>query len=489
MVKHRVRALAPVAGLGLILFQAWAYARALPLILGPRVILQPWLLRRGFVMYESIIDIHTPLMPLVIAALAPLNPDGLILAKSVLIALLSLTTFLTFAAAARKSGGMAGVWAAFFVVVWSPTFGFTRLWHESFLAPLYLLLFLAYDGSVQRRSIRSCLYVGLLGGAAVLTKQHAAVVFAAFVAWMGASNWYSLRSGRELLREIALMLLGALLPVAAYTVYQYSQAGSVANFLYWTIGYALTSDFKTLASMAPTPVQVELVTSSCLLLPLAIFAAIDGQRKGDIHWRQRGLGMALIAASTVTEFPRFGMFHLQATLPLVAVVSALALRYLARLGPSWRVVAASLALALPVYWLTTAVPAYRPALAPRQPQTILQYSNLVPLAADIRANIGPTDCVYVYTDDEANSNLYYVLRCLPPKYWIFHYPWYMQAWMRKRIILSLEADSPKWVVYFPDHWGINGMAPEFLKYLEDHYQTDAELTWAGQDVLLLRRDP
>ena len=66
---------------GALLFQAYAYYFKLPLSLGPRVILQPWLLRHGFILYETAVDIHTPLMPLSIAALSSVIPDGLRLAK------------------------------------------------------------------------------------------------------------------------------------------------------------------------------------------------------------------------------------------------------------------------------------------------------------------------------------------------------------------------------------------------------------------------
>lgn len=67
-----------LAGLsGLLIFQAYAYYYRLPLSLGPRVILQPWLLQHGFIMYENIVDMHSPLMPMILAALVPLIPNGL----------------------------------------------------------------------------------------------------------------------------------------------------------------------------------------------------------------------------------------------------------------------------------------------------------------------------------------------------------------------------------------------------------------------------
>ncbi len=89
--------------------QAAAYYARLDLSLGPRVILQPWLLERGLLMYEQLADLHSPLLPLLIAALRPLVPNGLLLAKLTLIALLSLTTLLAFVATWRTLGG-GGRW-------------------------------------------------------------------------------------------------------------------------------------------------------------------------------------------------------------------------------------------------------------------------------------------------------------------------------------------------------------------------------------------
>ena len=474
--------------LGLLVFQAWAYYYKLPLSLGPRVILQPWLLWRGFTMYENIADLHSPLMPLLIATLRPLIPDGLTLAKLVLIALLSLSTLLTFVAGWRKTGWLGGLWAACFVVVWSPTFGFGKLWHESFLTPLYLLLFLLYDASPTRRSARSCLLIGFLGGTAVLFKQHAAVVFSAFVVWNAFTTWYFHRSGSKLLRELGLTALAAVLPVSAYAMYQYAQAGSLSSFLYWTIGYSVTSDYASLAAQLPTISQLGVIVSSCLLIPAAIFCAIESKRTGDKTWLHLGLGLILLGTSSITAYPLFSFFHLQAALSMLALVSALTLAYVLRPGIPGRLFALGIALALFAFWLITTGSAYRPVLDAQAQQFIWEYSDLVPLAQEVRQYIGPTDCIYIFPDDEATANLYYLLRCSPPKFWIFHYPWYMLDWIRNRILVTLNADPPEWIAYFPGRWDGENRAPEIMDYLH-HYRREATFQWAQGEVWLLERLP
>jgi hypothetical protein len=474
--------------LGLLAFQSWAYYHALPITLGPRVILEPWLLHRGFVMYESIVDIHAPLMPLLIATLATLIEDGLKLGKLLLAALLSLTTLLTFLVVWRKAGWLYGLWAAGVLVIWSPTFGFGFLWHESFLAPLYLLMFLAYDASTERRSTMSCLFTGFLGGVAILFKQHAILVLAAFVSWSLFTNWHLRRSRSLLLREIGLLVLAATLPVLAYAVYQYSQADSLGGLFYWTVAYPLTSDFKSLAAQLPTLRQMEMLASSCLLVPAAIYSVVDSKRSGDKTWMHAGLGLTLVVASSATAYPRFEFFHLQATLPLLASVSAFAVAYLLGRARPIRLAFMAIVVALSAFWLMTAGSAYRLIMAPPALQPVRQYSELVPLAREIRQYIGPADCIYIFAEVEGNSNLYYLLRCLPPKFWIFHYPWNMEPWMRNQVIASLAVNPPKWIAYFPNRWNAGHNAPDIMQYLQDHYQGTNFKSAVG-DMQLLRRMP
>ena len=73
---------------------------------------------------------------------------------------------------------------------------------------------------------------------------------------------------------------------------------------------------------------------------------------------------------------------------------------------------------------------------------------MIPLARDIRQAVGEDACVYLFPDDEATANLYYLLGCHTPRFWIFHYPWYLTETIRGRILETLETDPPEWIVHF-----------------------------------------
>jgi len=481
---------APVALVGLaclLLFQAWSYAYNLPLSLGPRVVLEPWLLRQGFVLYEQIADLHTPLLPLILSGLLPLFSDAMTCAKATLVVLISLSTVLVFVMGRRTGGWLAGLWAAWFFVTWSPTIGYGKLWHETLLAPLYLLLLLLYDPATARRPAWSSLLVGLLGGMAVLAKQQAAAVLAALILWSACTSRRSCRPISALLKDVMPLVAAALLPVLALAIGLYARAGTLAGFWHWTILYGLTSSYRRTAALSPDLGQVGIVMSSCLLLPAAILCLVDLKGQGCASWRRLAWGLTALAASSLTVFPRFHLFHLQAALPVLAWLSSMTLAHAVRRQNAGRLFAAGIALALSGFWLVTAGAAYRPVPHADQPRTIWEYSALEPLASEVKEAIGVGERVYIYPNDEATANLYYLLRCPPPRFWVFDYPWYADAWMQAKVVRALQEDPPDWVISFAGGPDASNEPSEIAHYLQEHYRREIQLHWDLGEVWLLRR--
>src|SRR5690606_24971572 len=111
------------------------------------------------------------------------------------------------------------------------------------------------------------LAIGMLGGCAILLKQHAALVLTAFVAWNALTTWRVHHSVRAVAREVGLLVLGALLPALAFAVYQLALAGSLHDFLYWTLVFNVTSGYGAEAALAPNAAQIRLLAAGGLLLP------------------------------------------------------------------------------------------------------------------------------------------------------------------------------------------------------------------------------
>jgi len=471
--------------------QALAYYYALPLSLGPRVILQPWLMQQGYLIYEHIADEHTPLMYLLLLAVQPLISNGLLLAKIVLISLISMTTLLTFWAAARTGGWLAGVCSVLFFTIWSPIFGYGKLWHETFLAPLYILLLIQWRPPLSPRpNARSSLIAGFLLGLALLVKQHALAVILSLILWEILVGWHTHRPAHHLFLEVILFVFAASLPIAAFAGYHLLKAGTVKNLVFWTVTFNFVNDYKQLASLSPKIAQLRFLAPAYFLLPPFTLHLLTSKDNRTI-WSSEGWALVLLIASCLTAYPRFGYFHLQASLPILAWLSGTTLaRLLSIRSPevARRPPLIGLICSLILLWALHAGIPYYSALHDNQPRGIREYTDLVPLASEIRRYIGPTDCIYILPDDEATANLYYLVECKPPKFWIpTSYPWFMLDMLKPKIIQTLEQASPEWVVYFPGRWGIEQHGQEIVTYVQSKYQLETKLSWAEGEVWLLQR--
>jgi len=480
--------LAVLAGLSaLVIFQAWAYFARMQLWLGPRVVLQPWLIARGFVMYRDIVDLHAPLMPLILSALVPWFRDGILLAQVAIASLVSVSTLLTFEIGRRTVGWIGGLWAAWCFVVWSPTFVFFKLWHESFLAPIYLLWLFFYNPSGKPRPFAQSLLLGILGGAAVLIKQHAVVPFTAFVVWNVITRRHFRSPIPVILRETAWILLGASLPLLVYGVYQTLRAGTLEGFLYWTIQFNMVSEYKAIASLRPTVAQFGVLASALLIMPAAILCMFDAKRRGDHDWLNFGLLILLLVTGSVTAYPRFEFYHLQPVLSMIALTSAMTFAYVLRRTNEGRFFAAGVAIALTCFWFVTAGYEYRPVIRPEWNRPVWDYSALKPLADDIQKSIPANQRLFIFPDSEVYSNLYYLMRAEPPRYWVLHYPWYAVDRVRIRILGALKDSPPDWIIRFPDRYGFVDRAPDIDRFIQNHYRWEIRVPWTAGDVMLLKR--
>jgi len=471
----------------LVVFQAFAYYYRLDPVLGARIIFEPWLMQKGFILYENIADIHSPLLPSILSIVRPLCPDGVVLAKLILVGILSFTTVLVFFSGMRATNPMGGLIAALFFVALSPMFRFTKLWQETLLAPVYLAWMLLYKPDSENRSARVLLYCGLSGGIALLIKQYAIVPFIGLIAWHLCTDFRRHHAIKKAIRDMVIMTAAAALILAMYVLYHYLHAGTLKGIAYWTFLYVLTSKYASLAAEPPMLYELKFVLWCFIFIPFALYAMIIAKRREKPEWLIYGLGFVLFATSSVCEYPRFDMYHLQAASPLIAVLSSMAVMHMLTAVKGKRFIFTGAVLVIASYLIISAGHNYSRVIMSGTPQTIKEYSDLIPLAKDLRHIIGNSDCIFIFPDDETTSNLYYIMQCTPPRFWVFHYPWFLTDTVRQQIQKMLKEAPPKWIVYFPDYWGAESYAPEVAHYIKEHYQQKAVFPWRRGNVLLLKK--
>ncbi|GEM_PF-2356684 len=475
----------------LLLYQAWLYYYKMPLSLGPRVIFEPWALRNGAVLFENLVDIHSPLMPWLLSVLGWLIPNELRLAKLALVGLLSLITLFIFLVARRFSGNWAGLAAAALFVFWAPTFGTGKLWYETFLTPAYLVYLLVFTPSDRPRSFCWWFFWGFFGGFTVLIKQHAALVFAAFLIWEGITAFSLKRPWRTILRDVLFTGLFSFVPIALALIVQMVQAGTVTSMIYWLVQYPLNGVYEELGSNPPTIGHLKFFIELNILLLPAIIWFINLIRTKNEAWRQVGLWLCIFLVGGFTAYPRFSNYHTLPILPVSILISVWILNSLLHSHESRfiRSFSVGITIAITSLWFVNHYSSHLNAIQNSQPRVIAEYSNLQSLADEIRQTTGPIDSLYILADDESTSNLYYLLDCSPPDYWIFHYAWYMLPDVKMKILTFLKETPPEWVLFLPDKWQLETYAPELLDYVRANYTEAAEVTLDGNPVALMHRIP
>ncbi len=488
-MRRTLLSLVPVSLIAMI--QSWAYYSYLPLSLGPRVILQPWMMHQGRLLYRDIGDEHAPLMYFILTILYSFVQNGPLLARCVLISLLTMNVWLAFWVGKSFGGTTAGVLSALFFGLWSPLFGYGKLWHETFLSHVYLLLVMQYPSTLSKsHGFRALFVLGLLIGVALLIKQHAIVVLFSILCWdFLVSRFFSLPLSQAIKRS-ALLLISTLIPVVCFVGYYLWTGGKLSDFVFWTIIFNIINDYVRLASKFPGIEQMRLIAPAYLLVLPAIFFVLKSADDRIIKAKM-GLAFMMLIASSATAFPRFELFHLQTSLPILSVISGCVLaRLLQRpkqsIHEEIHAFGMGIACSLLVLWGWWGGMVYYNAFRSEQPRRIWEYSDLISLRDALRERINSNECVYLLPDDEGIANLYYLMNCLPPALWVpTSYPWFTLDIIKQRVLQDLATLPPKWVIYFPNRWEIEQHGSEIVAFVQSRYQPIERILWNGQEVYLL----
>ena len=283
--------------------------------------LVPWLLRRGWLLYTDVIDQHPPLLPWL---LMPFDGDPGLPLRIFIFALRALTLLLTYVAARRLCGAWAGLVALAGAALWAIGANAAHLWYDGALAPVYLgalLLLMARDkpaapggkGVRAPTEIQRALALGCLLAAGLLLKQHALIALPGIMLAIGFG-----RSGRR--SRLVAFATGLLVPLVLVALY-FTWQGAGAPAAYWVVAYSIAGNYAGAAGLPPPSGETWwLVPAFAPAIAILLVVVASGAGKLAVrHARLLAAGPGLLLAATLPVWPRYGRFHLEAAIPLLAV--------------------------------------------------------------------------------------------------------------------------------------------------------------------------
>jgi hypothetical protein len=456
----------------------------------PRMVLQPWLLNQGFIPYLHIADEHSPLLPQLLAWLQIMvNHDAILALRIAQVVTLTLLFTLLNGWLWRRYGPWAMAAGFAFTVAFSLRFGLTTFWYNLALAPLFFAYFIILSDFTDRTLIRRTFYSGVLLGLGILFKQQAVILAPAFVLWLGLVKWNLRIPWRMGVKLLFLYSVGAALPVSLYLAFFLVSGGDLASLVEWVFLFNLTSGYAETGFLLPRHLDIIAIWPAFLLTPpfiLSIFV------RRDLDRQERSVRLWLLIcalSSLIFLYPRYSAAHWAAAFAFVAAMSAITCVDLMRRNtePTWPTAHPIRLLVISFLFFWTAYGAFLlwPAMAGTAQPRLLKFDEQQELAELLAAKLPAHSTIVFIPDNEAVSNAYYGLQRTPPRFWMMHYPWFMQPHILERWLTELEQHPPDYVIWVDGLQELNSPEPDISAFISKRYRETASFVWQERTVHLL----
>ncbi len=397
----------------------------------PEMIIYPWLMNHGFLLYKDIINPYFPLLSLILSGYFSVFDTSVINLRIFTYIIIVLTDLAIFWSIWRISGSLKK--SLLGVLIYSLlqySQGGNGLWFELVLAPLLILsLTLA---AVRRRHLD--LYLsGFLLALAVLIKQNAALFYLPIIFLFISQHKY-----KQLIHLfIPALVLGLL--TTAYLL----QNSLWQDFTKWAIllplGYSNQLGFVLL----PTLKQYLFI-----ILPLI---SVFGVLKSRFKLNERIFWTAALILSVSFAFPRYENFHLQ----ILVALSALFIVYMPK-----RVLIPFLLIVVLIFGKSVVQTWH------------IQERFLDQGTIELSKKVSTLDSVYLLNSPDL---VYFLANKLPPKPWATGFPWYFeQSGFQENFINGLKGQETEYIVIGDPIGGGrydigNYLPAEVLQFISQNY--------------------
>lgn len=397
----------------------------------PEMVLYPYLLSKGFVLYRDIIAPYFPLMVWFLGAIAKIFGESILALKLTTYLVILVTDLVIFYSTSRLTKDkLKALLSVGIYSVLQISYGGNSLWLELFLTPL--VIFSLTTVYLDYNSRKKIILTGAALGLAVLVKQNAVFFYLPCIYLLLRKRLYGMVAW--LVFPLIVMLLGL--------------------FVYLNLSN-LTSDFYTWAIKLPSNFTKQpgfISMPAIRQYPYILFPAAAGlvalyfwKTKEKLFWI-----LSLIIALNFA-FPRYEDFHLQVLVGLSAVL----LVFLPK-----RFLAAFLLIALVIFGRNE-------FLHLGKPDRFLDQSTI-----SLSQKISTYDSVYLVNSPEL---AYFLSGKLPPKPWATNFPWYFeQPNFQEQFVNSLENEKIQYIVVGQriggGKYALGNYIPEkVLDFVNSHY--------------------
>lgn len=429
--------------------------------LWPEMVVYPYLINNGFLLYRDIINPYTPLFTYFLANFSiffgyqPLPYQiltwGIILTVDSLIFLI-IKSF--------TKGRFYAIAGSIFFVALSIPFGVNGLWYDLVQTPFILLtlhFFVRFTKNLQSK--RTLITISVILTLTFFIKQQ--VVW--FILWLGAFLAYSYRADfKKSIMEHKLAIFPPVIFLLAHTLFFWSQK-TLGDFFYLSFYFPFFVASKMPGYiLLPTTRQLIVLFSLILLFAPLIF---KNSKEANLIFLT---GVVLI----LFGFPRFDYFHLVPAVAVFAIAFVYNLMYLVK-APILVKTAFIFSLSLLLFISIRFVKNHAVTQIRFFEQDVLTTASLLKLITE------PKEIIYIQNGPD---QLLPLSNLMPTKPWAIQFPWYLEIEkIQTRVLMGLQREKPRLIVSKPfdqvHKYEIGSYRPEPLAtFIDDNYKNTQQIS-------------
>jgi hypothetical protein len=344
---------------------------------------------------------------------------------------------LVYVVAWRFYSRTAGVLAALIWFWWEPVYGNVLFYFDSILGLVFLLSVLVWIWLEKRDPAWNAPFVvGVFLGGGTLIKQHAWAVVIMFGIWLVFVR-------RGYIRDLVAYGIGVLLLPGAAVAIMIGQ-GTFGSYLFWNWGLNFSS-VRPGSMLTGNYIRKLLFTVAFVPIFVLMMRRLS-------NFVVAALLLMLWLAANATLLPNFGEIYVMAQLPLVAIMSGIAVALILpelvqRQASTSQRAMLGFAAIIGIGWLWTGVVAYFPSLGRA---AIPAYDEFVPVAERLNAMSVSGDTLFVLPEYDGTAQLHVLTDMLPPGTWLNGHRWFLAVpGVVDGLLEEWRATPPTFIVSFP----------------------------------------
>lgn len=381
--------------------------------LWPEIVLYPWLLNNGFLLYKDIINPYFPLLTWILSVITKIFGYDLHIFIYLTWGYIFISQIVfIFIIQKLFKDKKATIISLLICVILTIIFEGNGLWFDLAVTLPFLL---AYYFSAKSRY----LLIGVWLGVGLLIKQTVLWAIFGSLFYMFVSNENHLILKKIKNAAVFLFFIAALL--AATAIIFYFQ-GIFSDFFFWAIKLPF-------GLMQKTPGFVELPTKRNILIMFIAFWPFVLFIPRILKDKKLILAGIFFISTFIFTFPRFGYFHLVAAIPFFSLISGKI--FLER----------KVMLMIYLFFVGTL---FIITFKRTTPFSIRFFDEDVYKLASIIKKETKGEPVFLQNSPQ---QIYFINRILPAKPWASNFPWYFEYnFLQDKTIASLKENQTKWIV-------------------------------------------